>query len=285
MALMADNLFLQTFSRRRIWSVAEGRVIFQSWMDLVPQLTPELCGPTEPVRQPFTLDTLLANWSSWSSMFIALRRRPTMLMMVDTDALDRHSSLKVSMDEQVLAGGISIEALTQFLKTIVGILGVDFALLHLLTEHEIPDGLASDAVAPFGRPGKPSYSVSVNTHVLRRYIPQLYWATVLGAPYVRLFGRATLLSAPTYLVEELPDGAIYLQLSESPLDLQPRRAEVDAALRAVQAHLNHNAFFNRALHPAEQDFTGYSIPEIQEKMERWYGAHRYDVPVFEFERA
>lgn len=281
MAVTGD-LYIEILSRRETWSVDDGRAIFQSWLDLVPLLTPERCGPTEPVRYPFTLDTVLANWSSWSSFLLALRKKPSLWMMIFLGLNNKHSSLSINLDARMLARHVRTGALTEFLKSMAAGLAVDFGYVHLLTEGDVPRGLASEAVRR-ASPDRLHYDLFVTTHLLRRYLPQVFWATVLGDPYVRLFGRSTLLSAPAYQVEELPDGAVYIQLSESPLDLRSRFAEVDAVRCAVETHLNHNAFFDAALHPMERNFTGRSIPEIEEKRERWFGTHRYDVPVFQFD--
>src|SRR6476619_5796824 len=47
----------------------------------------------------------------------------------------------------------------------------------------------------------------VVTHRLKKYLPDIYWMTVFGAPYVRLFSQELLLSAPAYQVQELENGS------------------------------------------------------------------------------
>lgn len=43
------------------------------------------------------------------------------------------------------------------------------------------------------------------------------WAAVFGLPYVELFGRTRLLTAPAYAVRELHHGGVYIQLMEDML--------------------------------------------------------------------
>ncbi|NJL30059.1 MAG: hypothetical protein HC897_20275 [Thermoanaerobaculia bacterium] len=96
--------------------------------------------------------------------------------------------------------------------------------------------------------------------LLQQYLPDLYWLTIFGPPYVDLFGRERLLSAPAPIVEELPTGAILIQLSENMLDFRDRFEEVDRVRQAVKAHLDSDAFFD----PAKGK------------------DHKYNVPVFRF---
>jgi hypothetical protein len=65
---------------------------------------------------------------------------------------------------------------------------------------------------------------------LRRWIPDLFWATVFGPAYVRLFGRETLLSVPAPVVTEISRDLIVVQLSESLSDMHERFEEVDRVL-------------------------------------------------------
>jgi len=47
---------------------------------------------------------------------------------------------------------------------------------------------------------------------IQQCIPDVYWLTVFGPPYVRLFGRDKLLAAPVYKAAALTDGIVILQL-------------------------------------------------------------------------
>jgi hypothetical protein len=51
-----------------------------------------------------------------------------------------------------------------------------------------------------------------------RGLVDLYWINVFGPPYVKLFTREKLLQLPAYKTLEMPDGGIYLQLTQLPLD-------------------------------------------------------------------
>src|SRR4051812_32856589 len=97
---VTSDLHIELLSRRETWSVDDGRAIFQNWLDLVPLLAPERCGPTEPVKYPFALDTVLANWDAWSSNMLALRKKPSLWMMIWLGLNNKHSSLAINLDER-----------------------------------------------------------------------------------------------------------------------------------------------------------------------------------------
>ena len=49
-------------------------------------------------------------------------------------------------------------------------------------------------------------------------LPDIPWGSILGAPYIKLWGREKILKAPFYHIEELPSGHIFAQLTESILE-------------------------------------------------------------------
>ena len=65
------------------------------------------------------------------------------------------------------------------------------------------------------------------------------WMAILGEPYVDLFGRETILSAPC-TVEEFADNRFMLLTSEEPMEPTPEILERQAE---VKKHLGEDAFF------------------------------------------
>jgi hypothetical protein len=74
---------------------------------------------------------------------------------------------------------------------------------------------------------------------LRRRLPDVPWTSIYGLPYVSLFGRERLLSAPFRHVEEVSSGCIWAQASDSVFDLVP-----DEIKRAIRMHLGDDAFMS-----------------------------------------
>ena len=84
----------------------------------------------------------------------------------------------------------------------------------------------------------------VVTHRLKKYLPDIYWMTVFGAPYVRLFSQELLLSAPAYQVQELENGSIAIQLTENLEDAANDEAAFEEIRDRVKNHLNSDAFYD-----------------------------------------
>lgn len=76
-----------------------------------------------------------------------------------------------------------------------------------------------------------------NPKNLRVRHPELHWTNFFGKPYIELFGRETLLSAPCYRAYEISDDLIALQMSEDPFEPIPSSTRA-----AVKKHLGEDAF-------------------------------------------
>jgi hypothetical protein len=85
------------------------------------------------------------------------------------------------------------------------------------------------------------FVTSLNLH---RSIPDVYWTTVFGSPYVEIFTRERLLSAPAYHVQELANGAVLLQLTERIGDIATNPIAFEDVRQAVRTHLGEDAFFS-----------------------------------------
>lgn len=97
-----------------------------------------------------------------------------------------------------------------------------------------------------------SGGLRVNTHLLRHWLPDMFWATVLGPAYVRMFGKDHILGSPAYVVEELGPETVYLQLTPKLEDVEEHFDEVMAARQRLKLHLGMNAFFQREI--AEREY-------------------------------
>lgn len=66
---------------------------------------------------------------------------------------------------------------------------------------------------------------SIATQLIKRGMPDLFWAQIFGKAYVDLFGLDKLLSSPAYQVEQLTPDAVYVQLQNLSLmcATDPRR--------------------------------------------------------------
>jgi len=133
----------------------------------------------------------------------------------------------------------------------------DFAYLHRLTDAEVSRGLASRTVNLVDRIAR-SYILFVTVHDLRRYIPDLYWATVFGRPYVGMFGRERLESLPG--VERVHADQFLVRLTPRLDDLVDEPRRIEERREQIRRHLGEDAFFDPFL-GREHD---YRTPDLGE---------------------
>jgi hypothetical protein len=68
-------------------------------------------------------------------------------------------------------------------------------------------------------------------------LPDVLWVTLLGKPYIQMFGREKILSTPCYRVEELGEDLIWLQATKSVFEPVPQEVK-----NAIKEHLCKDAF-------------------------------------------
>jgi hypothetical protein len=206
--------------------------IMEHLQRLLPAYLPYRYGDVEPLRKKmevFNIDDLLRTLSTelfWTSKIQAAEG---CIWMRSGNRL--HDSI-------ILSGKSTKVGLTNAVDWLIDIaclFEADFSYIHLFTQQEFTQR-DYELVHP--------YRSGVVTHQLRKYLPDLAWGTVFGPPYLRLFSRDVLLAAPAYLVKELSEDRIYLQLSPSLTDLQTDYDRVDRIREATKDHLGRDAFLD-----------------------------------------
>jgi hypothetical protein len=94
--------------------------------------------------------------------------------------------------------------------------------------------------------------------MLKKCVPDIYWTTVFGRPYVELFSRERLLSCPAHRIKELDNGAIVIQLTPELKDIAAEEAAFERVRQDTRNHLNNDAFFDLAKGLDYQ----YRVPEF-----------------------
>jgi hypothetical protein len=102
--------------------------------------------------------------------------------------------------------------LLDYLKAASVRLKADFAFLHFFTRNELERGQSNKTVTALDKQGK-KLGFFAASQDLQRRIPELYWATVLGAPYLEMFGKDRVLAAPGYSTASLSSEAVLLQIT------------------------------------------------------------------------
>lgn len=133
-----------------------------------------------------------------------------------------------------------VHALVEFVRAAAKELEVDFGCLTLLTQREIAAGRCNGTVMPLDRKAT-RFNFGVTSQDLQKCIPDVYWLTVFGRPYVEMFGKSKLLHAPACDVEAVSDGLVLLQLTPQ---LEDTRKEDSVVAKAkLKSFLGEAAFF------------------------------------------
>lgn len=224
----------------------DGEYCLKLLCNLLPNFMPHKYGKNEEDTYLFNLEEIEKNLDSWgvSHLFWKSRRAVAEGSIWMRDRT--HGAIYISGKSKA----VNLQNAVQFLVDQSTYLNADFAYIHLYTEEEFNTGVY-EMIMPFRQ--------GIVTHELRKNLPQLSWGTVFGMPYINLFGREHLLKSPAYLVRELSDKMIYVQLTESLSDLTTDYTMVELIRYKVKQHLNNNAFFN---------------PTFERN-------HKYSTPIFE----
>jgi hypothetical protein len=133
----------------------------------------------------------------------------------------------------------------------------DFGLIHTITETEISRGRAHGSIS-FLDTAKTEKHLYVAMPMLKKCVPDIYWTTVFGRPYVELFSRERLLSCPAHHIRELDNGSVVIQLTPELKDIAAEEAAFERVRQDARSHLNNDAFFD----PAKGLDYQYRVPEF-----------------------
>jgi hypothetical protein len=140
---------------------------------------------------------------------------------------------------------IRLDKVERFIRESSSKLKVDFACVTMLTPEEIRAGRANKTVWPLDRKGK-ELMFAIYSQFLQKCIPDVYWITVFGEPYIEIFGRESLLAAPAFRTEALDDGRVLLQITPTLDDVAVNPIEFSAKKGRIKEFLGAEAFFSPA---------------------------------------
>lgn len=216
--------------------------IFQLWDRFAPSAFPDRIGSFEPLREEFSIDRIKTAIGMWEYQVLLKRvSKPKMQssIFMQYGPHRKHSLWSIFLSEKVPKSANSLKALIEGTSESFRI---DFALLHRISEVDMNIGLASGSIGYLDS-RKRFPNLFLTTQLLQKYIPDLYWITLLGPPYVKLFSKERILSAPLHQITEMPDGSMILQLTENIEDAAKRPELYMHVKNAVKQHLGADAFF------------------------------------------
>lgn len=235
----------------------DARRLIGLWTEVAPDILPDRAGTHEPLNQKFSiadLSDLLAQWEYQVLFKRVAKPKLHSSVFMQYGPHRKHSSWAISIDDHQTPNYPSILSLLERASTEFS---ADFSYVHKPMKCDIEIGLASKSMS-YLSVAKTSVSLFVTTHLLRKYVPDIYWATVFGKPYVDLFSRERLLSSPAHHVRELENGSILIQLTESLDESSEGLNRYQARKKLVKDHLNPEAFFD----PNKGIEHKYSVPDF-----------------------
>ena len=249
------ELQINILTPHKLVSKEAGRKALDLLNNIYPKFSPERYGSYEPLREVYEPSHPEKALEIWGKSFLWKRKNPQVEGSIWPAWGPRltHTWITILIDATKADYG----KVTDFVQQASVAFSADFAFTHILTPSDITTGSLNGTVFCLD-PAKGRYSLTVTTKELAQYIPDIYWATIFGPPYVQHFGRAKLLSAPAFIIRELSNGSIYLQISKSPLDLDTEITHLSVMRQAIKEHLNQNSFFD----PAKSANHVYSVPNF-----------------------
>jgi hypothetical protein len=175
---------------------------------------------------------------AFGSVSIGLYRTtaPALDMTLSLGSTASPTELGISVTLQPLSFFLREERCREFIETVrawARHIPVTYAMAHGMADRQL-------AGAPyFGRDGTTSRRDGFDK------IYELFWLNVFGAKLVESVGRQRMLSTPTHLVEELPNGSVLLVLRPTAADFASEEARVAQARAHV--HLRPDLDFDTVL--------------------------------------
>lgn len=235
----------------------DARTLFQLWAENASRFLPNKWGLYEPLRNPFSLSTLDEAIRIWEHAYHLKRSAAPQLssnIFMHYGARRNHSTWKISLKK---LKDFEQPAFCKLLERAASVFSADLGLIHRITDAEVSRGMASDSI-DFLDSAHTEKNFFLVTHTLRKWLPDIYWTTVFGKPYVELFSRERLLSCPAHSVKELDNGAIVIQLTPELKDTAAEEAAFERARQDARSHLDNDAFFD----PAKGLDHQYRVPEF-----------------------
>jgi hypothetical protein len=240
MAAVKYKIYVEILSPLPLTTREEGERVLHLWETLLPNYLPDKIGNWEPIDNEFNISNRNTFLNFWQWGFFAVKKNPRMeaSIWMRKAGTHQHAIWVLCFDY----GGTDIGEIVRFVKAASQELEADFGCLTLLTESEIEIGMKNGTVMNLDKKAT-RFSFFIASQDIQKAIPDLYWMTVFGAPYVKMFGEK-LLSAPTHKTEVLNNTMVSLQLTSNLDDVKNNVATFAESKRRVKLFLGEKAFFN-----------------------------------------
>ena len=234
-------IFFEILSPLPLNRKADAQKLFAVWAEAAPNTLPDRIGSHEPLRQEFSINNLedaLPVWEYHVLLKRVAKPKLTSSVFMQHGPHRRHSTWSIAMSDRK---HVDMQSIEHLISTSAVEFSADFGFIHEPSDLDTEIGLATGSIA-FLDVKRSTKNLFLTTHILKKYLPDIYWITVFGKPYVELFSRERLLSAPVFRVRELSNGSILMKLFDD-FNFCERDA-YENRKQSVKKHLFENAFFD-----------------------------------------
>jgi hypothetical protein len=234
------KIVLQILTSLPLSNRDDGKRVISLWQKYLPNLLPDKYGNWEPIDRPFNPVNLDGPLDAWKWPFLAAKNTPSVEVAIwmRKGQQPLHATWTLSLD----VGSATQTELTEFLKAAAVELRADFACLHLLTPAELERGRGEKVVLALDKKAT-RFTFLIGSKDLQERVPDLFWTTIFGAPYLDMLGRDRLLSAPVHIAQQISSKAVLLQLTKNLTDVEKHSTNFDEIRSEAMSHLGNDVFF------------------------------------------
>lgn len=221
------NLFAQIFTRDPLVSLESGVELIQLLKRHIPAAFPSRWDNFDFVSRSWSFDDLGQTWNLedffWESDPPEIAKGAVFKRTYPTDT---HGVVSLELDPE----SAPVDSVAIFLHEIAVRLTGEYGYIHSLPADGSAETSAFLHVAP---------------QDLSKCLPDIWWGSILGPPYVELIGEERIRTAPAYRVSRLADRTYWLQLSAQPPYVTNLGAgdELDFRAAQLQQHLGEDLFW------------------------------------------
>ncbi|EOQ98269.1 hypothetical protein LEP1GSC195_1470 [Leptospira wolbachii serovar Codice str. CDC] len=250
------DIFSRVLISKDIKPKKEGLKLLKLFLKTITELKPEYYNNVEPINKIFEENDISKVLEIWDgSPFYLKQKRNRMLSIIDNGKKNYiFGAISIHYKKKTLDNELHQikNFLTKSSKTFTG----EFGYIHSMTsesefnfEYEANVSIYSNFKNP---------TMIITSFVLKKYIPNLYWFTILGPTYVNFFGKKRIEETPCFKVIKISECCYGLQLTENLMDLKNNFEYFNQIRTKAKTHLGTSAFFDLKL---GRDYK-YSTPDF-----------------------
>jgi len=220
---VGTRTYIQILTPRALTTRSDGEELLALWRDHLSEYYPQRYGNCEPLEHAVEAATEYRILDHWKWPLLTSRSSPSMESQVfmRKGKLLQHATWVLSLDGTHLRQDLAIN----FLRNAGLQLRADFGCLTILSPDEAKRGRERGIVKSLDKRGT-KFNFFISSQSLQQSLPDVYWATFLGKPFLDWYGKDKLLALPSHKIDLISDNTLLIQATESMNDLKTRWADV-----------------------------------------------------------